>query len=313
MSVLVVIAVVLGGFAGAVGGIQVMQSRIQKVRLTSLRKRMGSLSYLEARHITLDVTGYAATVLRYCVQFSSEGTQFPFDRTLQSVCSRGLAAKEDLIVQAGLDGWVSVAGIARTRASSAALLGLIGYVVGICFSDMLGILLGFVGVWVGYALVVSCLQQEAQERARAVEAQISPMIEVVVLGLKSGLSFDKALEFYCRYFSGGLSVAIENAHEQWRHGLLSRSDALRQLSRSYDSLLFSRVMENIVRSLRFGTSLADSLSLLAAEARAVRRAKLEEEIAKAPVKMLLPVGALILPAMLILVLGPILLELMQGL
>ena len=70
--------------------------------------------------------------------------------------------------------------------------------------------------------------------------------------------------------------------------------------------------ENIVRSLRFGTSLASNLSLLSSEARAVRKAKLEEKVAKAPVKMLLPVGTLILPAMLMLVMGPIMLDLMQG-
>ena len=55
-----------------------------------------------------------------------------------------------------------------------------------------------------------------------------------------------------------------------------------------------------------------NLSLLASEARAVRKAKLEEKVAKAPVKMLLPVGTLILPAMLILIMGPIMLDLMEG-
>ena len=58
--------------------------------------------------------------------------------------------------------------------------------------------------------------------------------------------------------------------------------------------------------------MSDSLSLLAVEARAIRKAKLEERVAKAPVKMLLPVGTLILPAMLILVMGPIMLDLMKG-
>ena len=57
--------------------------------------------------------------------------------------------------------------------------------------------------------------------------------------------------------------------------------------------------------------MADNLGLLAVEARAIRKAKLEEQVAKAPVKMLLPVGALILPAMLILIMGPIMLDLMN--
>ena len=97
------------------------------------------------------------------------------------------------------------------------------------------------------------------------------------------------------------------------HGLVSRDEGLRKVARSYDSPLFERFAENVIRSLRFGTSLADGLNALALEARSVKKAKLEERVAKAPVKMLLPVGTLILPAMLVLVLGPIMLELMMEL
>ena len=76
-------------------------------------------------------------------------------------------------------------------------------------------------------------------------------------------------------------------------------------------LLFDRFAENIIRSVRFGTSMAKALTL-AVEARAIRKAKLEERVAKAPVKMMLPVATLILPAMLMLVMGPIMLDLMEG-
>lgn len=44
----------------------------------------------------------------------------------------------------------------------------------------------------------------------------------------------------------------------------------------------------------------------------MHRAQVEERVAKAPVKMMVPTGTLILPAMLLLVLGPVLLELMEG-
>ena len=73
-----------------------------------------------------------------------------------------------------------------------------------------------------------------------------------------------------------------------------------------------RDVESAVRSLRFGSSLAEGLEASAAEARAAHRAHVEERVAKAPVKMMVPTGALILPAMLLLVLGPVLLELMEG-
>ncbi|MEG1561572.1 MAG: type II secretion system protein, partial [Raoultibacter sp.] len=63
---------------------------------------------------------------------------------------------------------------------------------------------------------------------------------------------------------------------------------------------------------RFGSSLAQSLEVTSVEARAVHKARREEAVAKAPIKMMIPTGTLILPAMLLLVLGPVLLDMMQG-
>ena len=42
-----------------------------------------------------------------------------------------------------------------------------------------------------------------------------------------------------------------------------------------------------------------------------RRAAIERQIAKAPVKLLIPTGTCILPAMLILIMGPVLLQFVQ--
>ena len=93
---------------------------------------------------------------------------------------------------------------------------------------------------------------------------------------------------------------------------MAREQSLRQLAASYDSKLLSRVIESMVRSLRFGVSVAAVLDEASHEARGLYKARVEEQVAKAPVKMMLPVGTLILPAMLLLILGPVLLELMDG-
>ncbi len=141
---------------------------------------------------------------------------------------------------------------------------------------------------------------------------MSEMLEVVALGLRSGLSFDRSFELYGIHFDTALANACEAAQRSWSVGLVTRDEALRALAGSYASPRLSRVVENIVRSLRFGSSMAESLEAAASEARVEHRAHLEETVAKAPVKMMVPTGALILPAMLLLVLGPVLLELADG-
>lgn len=216
------------------------------------------------------------------------------------------------IKRAGLVGRVDERGCARTRRTLAIGLGLAGLVCGLAFSELLAIILGLVGFFVGYHLLQAALSEEIAERSAHVEQELSQLIEVLVLGLRSGLSFDRSLEFYCHYFSCGLSDLCERLQTQWSHGLISREEGLRTIAESYDSSLLERIMESIIRSLRFGTSMAETLSNAGAEIRAARKTALEEKVAKTPVKMLIPIGTLILPAMLIFILGPIILELVGG-
>ena len=82
------------------------------------------------------------------------------------------------------------------------------------------------------------------------------------------------------------------------------------LADSYDCEQLQRVVESAIRSLKLGSALTEQLEDAAAQARMAYRTALEERVAKAPVKMMLPVGTLILPAMLLLVMGPVILELM---
>ena len=131
-------------------------------------------------------------------------------------------------------------------------------------------------------------------------------------GLRSGLTFDRSFELYGSHFDNGFARSCARAHRSWSIGIVTREDALRELASSYECEQLSRIVDSIVRSLRFGSALTELLEEAAAQSRANYRTALEERVAKAPVKMMLPTGTLILPAMLLLVLGPILLELAGG-
>ena len=142
------------------------------------------------------------------------------------------------------------------------------------------------------------------------ERELPQMLAMVALGMQSGLSFDRSFALYPTRFTTNFSKECVHVQQRWEMSLASREDALRDFAATYDSPLFKQAIESVIRSLRLGTSLAANLEALSAEARNQYRAACEEKIAKAPVKMLMPTGALILPAMLLLVMGPILLEMM---
>lgn len=138
------------------------------------------------------------------------------------------------------------------------------------------------------------------------------MLDVVSLGLRSGLTFDRSLKIYTQHFKNNFSDECNLVQRKWESGITLRETALRDFAKKYSNPMFARVIENIIRSIRFGSSLVESLESAAEESRTLYKSKQEEIVAKAPVKMMIPTGTLILPAMLMMILGPVLLELIGG-
>lgn len=215
-------------------------------------------------------------------------------------------------VRAGLADVVSAHGLVDASAQMGAIGALLGALAGSIASTELAVLAGIAGAGTGATACLRGIRRLEQAREAALDRSLSEMLEVMALGLRSGLSFDRSFALYADSFASTLAQECGAAQRRWQLGLSSREDALRSLADSYASPLLRRVVEGMVRSLRFGSGLADLLESSATEARAERRARIEERVAKAPVKMMVPTGTLILPAMLLLVLGPVLLELVEG-
>ena len=222
------------------------------------------------------------------------------------------SSSTDLVKRAGLEGRVDEDGLRAARLRLAGMSAAAGAVVVAVISLEMGLLLAAVAAAAGLYAPTWALRRLERERALELERSLPEMLEVVALGLRSGLSFDRSFQLYSMHFPSSFARSCASAQKSWSLGLRTRDEALRELAQSYRSDQLERTAERIVRSLRFGSALAPDLEAAAAEARARRRSQVEERVAKAPVKMMVPTGALILPAMLILILGPILLELMQG-
>ena len=207
---------------------------------------------------------------------------------------------------------VSPEGFRQCRVRLALGSAVVGGLVGAVLSNELMVLLGGVGLAAGALAPRWAVSDAERRRAREVERHLSEMLEVTALGLRSGLSFDRSFELYGTHFETPFAEACASARRRWSLGLTTRDEALRDLAATYDSEQLAAWWRTWCGRFRFGSSLAESLESAAAEARAEHRARLEERVAKAPVKMMMPTGALILPAMLLLVLGPVLLELANG-
>ncbi len=213
---------------------------------------------------------------------------------------------------AGIEGEISYEGFNEVRVRLAIAGTVLGALAGAVLSIPLAIVLAFVGAYFGWTASRRSIEGRIKWRAQETERHLPEMLDVVALGMRSGLSFDTSLGLYSEHFDTVLSRELASAQRQWTSGLVRRDEALRKVAASYDSAVFSRVVETIIRSIRYGSSMVQSLEGDAVEARNAYQAVREERIAKAPVKMMLPTGVLILPAMLLMILGPVLLELAGG-
>lgn len=214
--------------------------------------------------------------------------------------------------KAGLAGRLRTRAVMWQCALNSCMGAAIGSVCGLPLSLSLALLLCLVGAVLGAVAPLRAVVNLRKARSVSLDAELPQMLEVVALGLRSGLSFDRSFALYCEHFDTPFACDCRTAYRLWTSGIQTREEALRRMCSSYDSRLFERVVEGIVRSLRFGSSLAEQLEQYGLDARAAHRAHVEEQVAKAPVKMMVPTGTLILPAMLLLVLGPVLLRLATG-
>lgn len=142
--------------------------------------------------------------------------------------------------------------------------------------------------------------------ARVSLGEVSEMIDVVRLGLSAGLSFDAALEIFCANRRSVLAVRLERACMAWQVGVGTREAELLAAARDLDVRALETFAITVGQALALGAPLAETLAAQSREIRAAHRAAVEREIERAPVKLLIPTGALILPALLLSILGPLL-------
>ena len=306
-------AATFAGLAGAGASSSLLTRYVRKSRrLAALGLGEGGV---DSSGLSTGAGGYA---LRYAEELTRKlyvGTAEPLSLAVRSGgAARTRMGKRylELALSAGCEKEVSVQAFYETSTRFGLVAALVGALLGVVLSTELAILLGCAGFFVGRGMPMRSLKEVRRKRAIEADMCLSEMLEVVALGLRSGLSFDLSFAFYGSHFEGGFARSCALAYRRWAIGLMTREESLTRFARSYDSDQLGRVVDGILRSLKLGTSLTGVLEDAAAQARTSYHAALEERIAKAPVKMMLPTGALILPAMLLMVIGPVLLELAGG-
>jgi tight adherence protein C len=152
----------------------------------------------------------------------------------------------------------------------------------------------------------------ARRRQACLEAQVPDLVELLVAVSEAGLNPVVALRRSAEVLVDPLGAELCMVAANIDLGLPWR-DALGALLERTDSPSLKRLASALTRSSRLGTSVASTLRSVAEDLRARRRTHAEELARRAPVKMLFPLVFLILPAFLLLTVGPVVLATVRSL
>jgi len=155
-------------------------------------------------------------------------------------------------------------------------------------------------------------EQKLQALRDSCMNDLPEMVDILSLALGAGLSIDQAFEWYLSNYDTPLAGEFRRAEQRYQVGMLSRMKAFEQLAESLQEEAVLRFVNALRQAFTLGSALGPALDVLSQDVRRYRVSRIEERIAKTPVKILAPLGLCIVPAVLILLMGPIMSQVLQG-
>ncbi len=250
---------------------------------------------------------------------------------------RGLASGVSALVEQALDRWPATppassferklpttlmyAGFRGARAIALFQLGRTALMIGLA---LLGIVLAAAlrksiigmcatGLLVGYAIPTYIVKRRATKRQQRIKTELPDILALLVVSLEAGVGFAEAVRLVGREAERqgrllGRELSTTAAH----------MSAGRSMEASLKDLADRNGVEEVkalaalaIQSQKAGAQIAPALRASAELLNSQRRLAAEEAAHKAAVKMLIPLVFLILPAMLLIVLGPAALQIVR--
>jgi tight adherence protein C len=147
------------------------------------------------------------------------------------------------------------------------------------------------------------LRLKVAARKKAILKALPDAVDLVVTTVEAGLALDAALSEVGRETRGPLGDELRLTVRETTLGR-SRRDALMRLNERTDVPELKTFVQAIVQAEQTGIPIGQVLRTQAAQIRLRKRQRAEAEAQRAPVKMVVVLALLVLPAMLLLVIGP---------
>lgn len=147
------------------------------------------------------------------------------------------------------------------------------------------------------------LSNRIEERKKEIRVGLPDMLDMLVISIEAGLGFDQAIAKIVQTTRGALPKELARSLQEMQAGA-DRSSALRSLAARTEVPELNAFITAIVQADQLGIPIGNVLRTQASEMRLTRRQRAEEQAQKTPVKIVFPLILCILPATMIVILGP---------
>jgi tight adherence protein C len=172
---------------------------------------------------------------------------------------------------------------------------------------------GFLGSAIGFYLPRYVLYKKIAGRQRRITWALADVMDLMVVAVEAGLGLNAALN--------RIGEEVEELHPDMHYefGLLnlevrvgrSREEALRNLAERTGVDDIRSFVALLIQADRYGSSIAKAVRVFAESLRTKRRQRAEQDSQKAALKLLFPLTMFLFPVIMLVVLGPAILNLVD--
>jgi tight adherence protein C len=150
------------------------------------------------------------------------------------------------------------------------------------------------------------LKNQRDKRAKLLTRAFPDALDLLLVCTESGLALDGSLARVCKELDRAYPEITDELNKTRLELTLlnDRARALQNLADRTDLVAFRSLVASLLQTERFGTSLTETLRVLADEYRNTRLMLAEQKAGRLPVLMTIPLITLLLPALFIVILSP---------
>ena len=156
---------------------------------------------------------------------------------------------------------------------------------------------------IGFMFPDLWLTSRIKGRQTSVFRALPDALDLLTICVEAGLGFDAAMAQVNMKWEDELALEFGRVLQEIRLGKLRR-EALRDMADRLGVSELTSFVAAVIQSEQLGVSMAKVLRIQSDQMRVRRRQMAEEEAHRAPIKMIFPIGLLIFPSILMVLLGP---------